>query len=96
MSLTTSKRPRKRPVLLALAFLFCGNCFHRNHVDQRLVAVNHQRFERLKFTPEIPVADGPMDIFKTESARNEDWRVSVEAEFLQATWAFPGTNSAAP
>lgn len=29
-----------------------------------------------------------MDIFKTESARNEDWRVRVEAEFLQATSVF--------
>jgi hypothetical protein len=51
MSPTTSMRLRKRPVLLELAFLFCGNCFHRNHVDERLVAVNHQRFEKLKFTP---------------------------------------------
>jgi len=42
---TTWMRPRKRPVLVQLAFLFCGNCFHRNRVDQRLVAVNNQRFE---------------------------------------------------
>ena len=36
-----------------------------------------------------------MNVFKTESARNEHWRVSVEPEFLPATLAFTRTNPAA-
>jgi hypothetical protein len=31
-----------------------------------------------------------MHVFKTESARTEHWRLSVEPEFLPATWALSG------
>jgi len=90
MSSTTWMMPPKRPILVPLAFPLFGNRFDRNRVDQRLVAVNIRPFERLKSTPRVPVANGSMHVFKTESARTEHWRLSVEPEFLPATWALSG------
>ena len=37
-----------------------------------------------------------MHVFKTESARNEHWRLSVEPEFLPATSALFGTDPSRP
>lgn len=55
--------------------------------------VNHLLFERLKLTPEVPVANGSMYVFKTERARPKRWRFSVKPDFLPATWAFSGTQN---
>jgi hypothetical protein len=79
-----------------LAFLFCGNCFHRNRADECNVAVNHPLSGRLKSTPESPVANRSIHDFKTESARNEHWRFSLEPEFLPATSAFLITDGPRP
>jgi hypothetical protein len=38
------------PILVPLAFPFFGKCFHRNRVDQRVVAVNQLGSEKLKST----------------------------------------------